>query len=99
MDKPNCYECKYRGGVPGDAHSCCNHPAFKEIMSDPVGGLLSMLGKRMGPVQGISSEVSVKGKAHGVRMGWFNHPFNFDPVWLEECSGYTSKNQPQSTGA
>ena len=21
-----CYECKHRGTVPGDAHSCCNHP-------------------------------------------------------------------------
>ena len=20
-----CYECKYRGNVPGDAHSCCNN--------------------------------------------------------------------------
>jgi len=30
MNKPNCYECKYRGEVPGDAHSCCNHPAVKQ---------------------------------------------------------------------
>lgn len=20
---PNCYECKYRGEIAGDAHSCC----------------------------------------------------------------------------
>ena len=30
MNKPNCYECKYRGEVPGDAHSCCNHPTVKQ---------------------------------------------------------------------
>jgi hypothetical protein len=29
MDKPNCYECKHRGEVPGSAHSSCNHPDAK----------------------------------------------------------------------
>ena len=24
--KANCYECKFRGNVAGDAHSCCNYP-------------------------------------------------------------------------
>jgi hypothetical protein len=24
-DKPNCYECVYRKGVPGDAHSECSN--------------------------------------------------------------------------
>ena len=25
-EKPNRYECEYRGKAPGDAHSCCNYP-------------------------------------------------------------------------
>ncbi len=25
-EKPNCYQCKYRGTVPGDTHSCCRYP-------------------------------------------------------------------------
>lgn len=25
MEKPNCYECKYRGTIPGDCHSCCSN--------------------------------------------------------------------------
>jgi len=30
-----------------------------------------------------SSEVLVKGNAHGKRNGWFCYPVNFDPVWKE----------------
>lgn len=26
MEKPNCYECKWRENLSGDAHSCCQHP-------------------------------------------------------------------------
>ncbi len=25
---------------------------------------------------------------HAVRNGWFFWPFNFDPVWLDECGGF-----------
>tara|TARA_R110000744_G_scaffold82881_5_gene162794 strand:- start:125 stop:523 length:399 start_codon:yes stop_codon:yes gene_type:complete len=28
---------------------------------------------------------------HGVKNGWFSWPFNFDPVWLESCNGFTEK--------
>lgn len=34
-----CYECKFRGRVPGDAHSCCRHPNWSDIgvTGDPHG--------------------------------------------------------------
>jgi hypothetical protein len=25
---------------------------------------------------------------HGIRMGWFAHPFDFDPCWLTSCDGF-----------
>lgn len=28
------------------------------------------------------------GDEHGIRHGWFFHPYNFDPVWLRYCDGY-----------
>ena len=28
-DNPDCYECKHRGTIPGDAHSRCNNPEAK----------------------------------------------------------------------
>lgn len=39
----------------------------------------------------VNAEAKVTGNAHGIRSGWFFHPFNFDPVWLESCTGYKQK--------
>jgi hypothetical protein len=92
-DKPNCYECQYRGAIPGDCHSCCKHPSFGKIAEDPMGQLLTILSsaKRIAPIQIEGTGITVKGNPHGIKKGWFNHPFNFDPVWLIECSGFKEK--------
>ena len=34
----------------------------------------------------------VVGNPIGIRGGWFMWPFNFDPVWVQECNGYSNKN-------
>ena len=87
--QPDCYNCPFRGDLPGDAHSCCNHPLVKKVLEQKESGiyalmaLLGGLGRAL-PVPGLK----VIGNEHGVRMGWFAWPFNFDPIWLEECSGY-----------
>ena len=71
--KLDCYECKYKGDVPGSCHSSCNHPKCK-ILNE-------------------------KGNHHGIEKGWFNHPMNFDPVWLEDpvikikCNGFERKKE------
>ena len=91
MEKPDCYKCVYRGGVPGDAHSCCNHPSVKK---SPLGELMGILG----PARGLAlpmepQKLKIKANAHGVRSGWFAWPYNFDPVWLEECDGFKKKKE------
>ena len=30
----------------------------------------------------------VEGDSYGKRSGWFVWPYNFDPVWLLQCSGF-----------
>jgi len=35
-----------------------------------------------------SKKLNIKGNSHGIASGWFNFPYNFDPVWLENCDGY-----------
>lgn len=91
--KPNCYECKHQWGVPGSAHSSCRHPAFSSINSDPAFQLLGLLRatdrRFLGSIG--SDKCNVVGNAHGIKMGWFMHPLNFDPVWLESCTGYEAK--------
>ena len=90
--KPNCYKCKYRGTVPGDAHSSCKHPSAKSSAEDPMLQLMAIFASvgRVSPLQG-ANDLNIKGNPHGVKNGWFNWPWNFDPTWLENCDGYTEK--------
>lgn len=59
LANPNCYNCAFKGSVPGSAHIACN-----------------------------SNTARVEGDEHGIKNGWFLWPFNFDPCWLKDCSGY-----------
>lgn len=34
-------------------------------------------------------EAHVTANSHGVRMGWFIWPLNFDPTWLTSCDGFS----------
>ncbi len=93
-EKADCYECKYRGTVPGSCHSKCEHPACKQVATDhPMIGLLAMLGGNRGGVGCVSpQELNIKADPHGIASGWFSFPFNFDPVWLENCDGFIAKD-------
>ena len=84
---PNCYECKYRRSLPGDAHSRCAHP---RIPND--NRLLAIFQEMTSGVElkGVPSEqaIHVTGNPAGIARGWFMRPANFDPVWLESCDGF-----------
>jgi len=74
----DCYKCKHRGTVPGDAHSCCKYPGTETGMFDIFNS------KNFA----IALKLKIKGNSHGISSGWFMWPVNFDPVWLENCDGY-----------
>jgi hypothetical protein len=38
-----------------------------------------------------NKNAKVSGNKNGIRNGWFCHPYNFDPVWLEKCDGFEAK--------
>ena len=81
MIKPDCYTCKYRGMVAGDAHSCCEYPGNDT-------GILSFFS----PVNKTNAiKLGIKGNPQGIRGGWFMWPVNFDPRWLVECNGHLEK--------
>jgi hypothetical protein len=93
MKKPNCYKCKFRGEVAGSCHSSCNHPACKKEENEnenDIAKLFSLMGGNFKPQQKIEG-LKVKGHPNGIKNGWFAHPYNFDPVWLLECSGFKQK--------
>jgi hypothetical protein len=93
MAKPNCYECIYRRNIPGDTHSKCVHPdngatsVNKELFE-----FMSILGGAGGALVTTISDMKITGDPHGIKNGWFNWPFNFDPIWLNECNGFKPKN-------
>ena len=46
---------------------------------------------------GELASLNIKGNEHGIKNGWFFWPWNFDPVWLENCDGFLSKNEEKQT--
>lgn len=93
--KPDCFKCKWRGEVVGSAHSCCKHPKNEEILNNSIAQMLNILaGARKVPLPSLSN-LKVKGDEWGIKNGWFNFPFNFDPVWLLECNGFKQKEETE----
>ena len=96
VDKPNCHKCTHRGEVPGSAHSSCKHPeAVKARGNSPLSEAMAIFASvgRVAPVIAPPENIVVVGNQRGIRMGWFNWPYNFDQVWLEECSGLEAKTE------
>ena len=93
--RPNCYECKYREEIPGDAHICCNHPSVKIAKDDPMGQILASLAGvgLVDPINAKSGKLNIEGNPQAIQKGWFNWPWNFDPVWLENCDGFEPKER------
>jgi len=40
-----------------------------------------------------NSEAGVAAEQHGIDNGWFNWPYNFDPIWLGYCDGFEAKEE------
>ena len=85
-EKPNCYECKHRGGLVWDAHSECKHPKI-----EPADRILTIVMMGRGIRGGVLKRLNISYNQHGYANGWFNWPLNFDPVWLDTCDGFEAK--------
>ena len=89
-DKPNCYKCIHVDGVPGSAHKCCTHP--KAGGRDSGGRLFATFASvgRGAPVIDLdgAAALNIRANPHGIIKGWFNWPYQFDPVWLKRCDGF-----------
>ena len=92
-NKPNCYECKWRVPIPGSAHSECTHPVTKETLPSDRLRLFVTLRAEMDVI--AAEKLGIKADPHGIKNGWFNWPWNFDPVWLEACDGYEPTEEPK----
>lgn len=84
--KPNCHDCRWRGDVPGDAHSCCDHPSLND-----GNGAMRWVALQTFYLTGRYEPLELTANPTGIRRGWFMWPINFDPRWLESCRGFTAK--------
>jgi len=81
MQNPDCYKCKYRHDIPGDAHSQCDYPG--NTMN-----LLSMFGLFVPENANNGEKLNIQADGYGFLKSWFNCPVNYDPVWLRNCDGF-----------
>ena len=81
--KANCYECKHRRDLSYSAHSECKHPAL-----EGKGRVLAIACIMSG---GKFPPFNLTGNAHGIRSGWFAWPLDYDPVWLDSCAAFETK--------
>ena len=87
-EKQTCLTCMYRGPVPHSRHSSCHHPRVDDIMGDhdTLGMLIENLAE--GKVPYIFDNLKIVVAPGAVANRYALWPFNFDPVWIESCSGY-----------
>lgn len=96
MEKPNCYNCKYRRNVPGDAHSSCVHPGTAAALDgNPLAAALAIMFDHKPSADEVKEPLKVTAERHGIINGWFHFPVNFDPAWLVTCNGFTSRHEAQ----
>lgn len=92
----NCYNCKYRGEIPGSAHSCCTAIRAKFANPDDPRAILgevslafntgSEIPGMLFPINEIKNSISIN--EHGKKNGWALWPLAFDPIWIDKCEMY-----------
>jgi hypothetical protein len=83
-ERPDCYKCRWRDAIPGDAHSRCRHPLVNSN-ADMVDILIGVI---EGQYREAARKLGITGHMTGIKNGWFLWPADFDPVWLLACQGF-----------
>lgn len=85
----DCLTCRYRGTVPNSRHSSCKHPRVNDIIGDH--DALQILLDRLvnnHVVANFYDDLQVEFDRAAIMEGYALFPFNFDPIWLKQCTGY-----------
>lgn len=84
-----CLKCKHRGTLVNSRHSKCTHPNIEMMLGDHD-WLYDII--RAFASDEYLYELNIMGMrtvfSQPVGGNWTLFPFNFDPVWLESCTGY-----------
>lgn len=77
----DCYSCIYRRDLPGSTHSTCG-----VFDNTPALGLEMLLTIMTNDISWFKDIIDID--PHGIKKGWANYPFNFDPIWIKSCKFY-----------
>ncbi len=95
MPKPNCYECHWKEDLPGSAHVKCIHPLLPDdkTTNNQIATLMAVLltARKVPFSLSGNNPIGVVGNERGINNGWFNFPYNYDPIWLLKCDGFRQK--------
>jgi len=85
-----CFACTHQGDLLRSYHICCRHPLVVRALdqANPDPRLSAMAAGRVGLTFWCPNPLNVAGSGHGIMHGWFDWPWNFDPIWLESCDGF-----------
>jgi len=88
--KKNCYNCKFKGNIAGDAHISCNYPKLNQTQKINISSLLLITPEQ--GIQVLKDNFGFSVSTHPIVSGWFNFPINFDPNWIEgECTKHSEQ--------
>lgn len=89
----DCFSCIHKDFVPGSTHVICRHPFNDRIFKSRQGMIILLqLATKGFTVQLTPKELNLKLNSSGIKGGWCNYPFDFDPIWIENCDGFEEKN-------
>ena len=88
----NCYTCKFKGTVPGSAHSSCGALSHIIENKEEAKAMEFLISLGMKTLTKEDGSPAVELDPHGVRNGWASWPIDFDPTWVSSCAFYTDKN-------
>lgn len=78
-------KCKWQGRLVWSTHIRCMHPLVSESLYRVARVFLLEPGNYHHAIRGLMRQMGVTVNEAGVRNGWCNWPFDFDPVWLDSC--------------
>ncbi len=82
----DCYTCVNRAEIPGSSHSHCNaYPVETSVLMSLI------VIENDGKLEDHDNKVMLELDPHGMKMGWALWPINFDPVWVNICTFFKSK--------
>jgi len=84
-----CDKCLFQGTLENSRHSTCKHPEVKSIINDSE--LLKILIDAISegtPMIGLFNGFRIEREQQGIDGDWCLWPFNFDPIWIKECTGF-----------